>query len=136
MADRHDAAPAHQPFRARRPRRPGVTVTLTAALAAAALVVVPAPAPAGPEESETGIDLDAVKRDLDRLWERMVEEVEPALKRLDATIDTLKQIDGLEHYEDPVVLENGDILIRRRADAPPLPEPEEPPLYGEGGTDL
>jgi hypothetical protein len=44
-------------------------------------------------------------------------EVLPLLERLGALID------DLSHYELPERLPNGDILIRRAPDAPPLPDP-------------
>ena len=42
----------------------------------------------------------------------------------------LEKIDSFENYERPEILPNGDIIIRRREDAPPLPrddgkEPDE-----------
>ncbi len=40
--------------------------------------------------------------------------------------DLARLVDDIEHYEMPERLENGDILIRRKADAPP------PPPLGEG----
>ncbi len=45
------------------------------------------------------------------------EEVVPLLERLGALVD------DLSHYEMPELLPNGDILIRRAPDAPPLQEP-------------
>ena len=35
-------------------------------------------------------------------------------------LEVLEEIDSFEHYERPEILPNGDIIIRRREDAPPL----------------
>ncbi|MGF1552227.1 MAG: hypothetical protein ACFBWO_06970 [Paracoccaceae bacterium] len=104
----------------RRSRRRAGALAITAALSAA---VVLAPARAQ-EDVEPGIDFDALKDRLDRAWDSVVDGLEPAIDRLSRTLAAMERIDSLEHYEDPVVLDNGDILIRRKADAPPLP-PEE-----------
>jgi hypothetical protein len=41
------------------------------------------------------------------------------------TLEVLENIDSIEHYERPEILPNGDIFIRRRDDAPPLPESDD-----------
>lgn len=46
------------------------------------------------------------------------EEVVPLLERLGALVD------DLSHYDMPELLPNGDILIRRAPDAPPLQDPQ------------
>ncbi|MEM6971839.1 MAG: hypothetical protein AAF577_03460 [Pseudomonadota bacterium] len=118
---------------------------MLAALFAAMLTTVPASVvsaqdlpPAERERSGDGLDLDLLKQEFDRVWDDLVEEAQPTLDRLGNTFDTLRQVDDLRHYEDPVIMENGDILIRRREGAPPLPEVEdtEESPYGEGGTAL
>ncbi|MEM9783876.1 MAG: AAA+ family ATPase [Pseudomonadota bacterium] len=116
-------------------------------IALSGLVLLATPAAAqtttvdAPLDRDGRIDMDALKQEFDRVWDKMVEEVEPTLDRLGNTFDTLRQVDDLRNYEDPVILDNGDILIRRREDAPPLPpkddgaeEVENP--FGEGGTTL
>ncbi|MBL3550644.1 hypothetical protein [Rhodovulum sulfidophilum] len=49
------------------------------------------------------------------------EAAEPALARL------MELIDDLDAYQLPERLPNGDIIIRRKPDAPPLPDPEARP---------
>lgn len=55
--------------------------------------------------------------------------VEPALKDLQPKMmQLLALVDDLANYEGPERLPNGDILIRRKPDAPPPPAlPETPP---------
>lgn len=58
-----------------------------------------------------------------REFESFAEEVGPAMKLLademgPAIAELMSQIDDIRNYEAPEVLPNGDIIIRRRADAP------------------
>ncbi|MEM7500250.1 MAG: hypothetical protein AAF371_19995 [Pseudomonadota bacterium] len=98
-------------------------LTLAATLAAL-LAAMPA---AAEEPRQRYFDLDEMKRELDRVWDDLTREVEPALERFDEIIGMLREVDDPRYYEAPVFLPNGDIVIRRRADAPPWepPEPEE-----------
>ncbi len=63
----------------------------------------------------------------------LADDMGPALTSLMAAmgpafIEMFRQVDDFAYYEPPVFLENGDILIRRREDAPPFTPPEtEPP---------
>lgn len=74
---------------------------------------------------------------LDEL-EGMAPEIKPGLQALademgPALAQIIARIDDLRFYEAPVILDNGDILIRRRAEAPlyaptgPEAEPEDAP---------
>jgi len=71
-------------------------------------------------------ELDPLKEDL----EGMIDEVEPTLREFAESLgpklgDLADQIDDYRNYELPEVLPNGDIIIRRRQDAPelaPLPD--------------
>ena len=62
--------------------------------------------------------------------EPMMDDMGQALQELQpAARELLTMIGDLRHYEAPERLPNGDILIRRKADAPPLeplPETAEP----------
>ena len=56
--------------------------------------------------------------------------LDPALRRFAAQIgpalgELMAALDDVGNYEAPVILDNGDILIRRRADAPPYAAPED-----------
>lgn len=61
---------------------------------------------------------------------KALSEVEPALKELQPKMmELLALIDDLQNYAAPERLENGDILIRRKPDAPAppaLPDAEQP----------
>ncbi|WP_234455211.1 AAA+ family ATPase [Thermohalobaculum xanthum] len=111
-------------------RRPGglvPTAALSVMLAAAVAIGGPG-LPAFAADPEPRPDMEEFKRRLDEAWDDMMRELGPTIDSLGALIDTLDQIDGLENYERPEVLPNGDIVIRRKADAPPLPdEPERAP---------
>jgi hypothetical protein len=84
-------------------------------------------------------DLGAMAGDmrerLDPALEMMAREMGPALLALIGTIDSIR------YYEAPVILDNGDIIIRRRPDAPPwvppAADPDDggapPPTAEEGG---
>jgi hypothetical protein len=74
-----------------------------------------------------------LERGLDNFMQNMLKEAEPHLDRLSRDLgDTMgalrpvlgdigKLMDDAKNYQAPERLENGDILIRRRADAPPPP---------------
>jgi hypothetical protein len=84
--------------------------------------------------------LDEVEPTLDDLGaraEELAQEMEPAFRLLTeemgpAVAALLSRIDDIRNYEAPVFLENGDIIIRRKPDAPPYAAPEpEPAAPGE-----
>jgi len=72
-----------------------------------------------------GGDDDALKRplseELDDAFRDLIEQMKPALDELVKTLEVLEGIDNIKHYRRPEILPNGDIIIRRREDAPPLP---------------
>lgn len=109
-----------------------MTQRLALALVAALLLPAPlaaqdAPAP----EPEDGLSL--IERGFGLLWRQFREEAGPQLDNLGrdlaATVERLgpalqdlaAQVDDIRNYQAPERLENGDILIRRRPDAPPRP---------------
>ena len=62
-----------------------------------------------------------------------LEEARPYLEDLGPQLTELVRLMGdIRNYEAPVMLPNGDILIRRRPDAPTL-HPEGPKLPGPNG---
>ncbi len=96
------------------------TTPVLASLAVAAVLV------AAPAHAQS--DGEAEKPLSERLEEAIrgfVESVEPALEQLRDTFAVFERVDSLEHYEQPEILPNGDIIIRRKEDAPPY-EPAEP----------
>lgn len=61
--------------------------------------------------------------EMSKSMQQAVQEMGPALEQLRALID------DMQNYEAPVRLPNGDILIRRKPDAPePAPETEGPQI--------
>ena len=72
--------------------------------------------------------LDEVEPALEEM-ENFAGEVEPALRDFaeemgPALAELMSVIDEIGNYEAPEVLPNGDIIIRRREDAPPYVAPE------------
>lgn len=63
--------------------------------------------------------------ELDETFRKMMEELKPALDEMFRYMESFKGIDDPRYYELPEVLPNGDIIIRRRPDAPPF-QPREP----------
>jgi hypothetical protein len=108
-----------------------IPLALAAALAAAPLAAQEAEEPSLLEE---GADL---------LFRGLIEEVAPPLQELagigsellpifetlaremgPAIAEVAGQIDSITYYEPPVIAPNGDIVLRRRADAPDWTPPE------------
>lgn len=87
------------------------------------------PADEGPGLIEWGLSL---------LFDGFRDEMEPAMQDMAGALAAMKPaidqlltlVDDITHYEAPELLENGDIIIRRKPDAPALPTPPE------GGVDL
>lgn len=105
-----------------------------------------------PPEGETEDGKGLIERGFDYLFRGLLQEVEPQLDDLARSFEDMQpqirqlfaMIDDLRNYDAPKRLENGDILIPRRKDAPPPPslppsslppasEPERPaPPLGSG----
>jgi hypothetical protein len=62
-----------------------------------------------------------VSNDLLPIFRALAEEMGPAIA------EVAGQIDSITYYEPPVIVPNGDIVIRRRADAPVWTPPEADP---------
>ena len=99
----------------------------------AILGLLATPVAAGSDAPSGRPDADELRRKIEEAVRGLVDRVKPAFDRLLTTLEVLGRIDSLEYYEEPEVLPNGDIIIRRRPDAPPLPPPEEAP---EGAPEL
>ena len=91
---------------------------LAISVVAAGLAI--APAFGGP--ADTGADTKdrPLSEQLDEAFRSLMEQMKPALDELLETFEVLEEIDSIKHYENPEILPNGDIIIRRREDAPPL----------------
>lgn len=104
---------------------------------ALALAPLPALAQESPApEAEEGPSL--MERGLALFFEGFHQELEPALEgmgdaltELQPALDSMMgMIDDMTNYTMPEMLENGDIIMRRKPDAPPVEPPAAP------GTDL
>ncbi|MBY8974351.1 hypothetical protein KHP62_00935 [Rhodobacteraceae bacterium NNCM2] len=65
-----------------------------------------------------------LKKQLDEALRDLTDQFEPVLEDLLDRLDVLDKIDSFENYNRPEVLPNGDIIIRRREDAPEYIPPE------------
>lgn len=83
-------------------------------------LAAPALAEDAPSDAEEGWNL--LREGSKLLLEHLFEEMGPALDELEGYVDDLNA------YEAPVILPNGDILIRRK----PEVTPEEPSIPDEG----
>lgn len=93
----------------------------------------PAQTPAPEDDLRRGLELlgqgarEMLEGLMDEMRPLLEDEVVPMLERLGALVD------DLSHYQLPELLPNGDILIRRAPDAPPLEAAPDLPPIGEGG---
>ena len=118
--------------------------TLLAGILASALLAAPAVAqdvaPDLPEEETPGLMQRGAEMFLRGLMNEMgpsLREMESALKDVQPEIrKLLALVDDLRNYQAPERLPNGDILIRRKPDAPPLVAPDGPTPPKEGEVDL
>lgn len=70
-----------------------------------------------------------MERGLDLFFQGLQSEMEPALRDLSGAMDELgpavtellEMVDDITNYEMPEMLDNGDIIIRRKPDAPAIP---------------
>ncbi|MGC9418704.1 MAG: AAA+ family ATPase [Rhodovulum sp.] len=107
---------------------------LCALILAAALALAPATAQEAESESAPGGDMregmDLLGEGMRLFFRGLSDELEPALRDLAETMQPAMQklleiVDDFDAYELPERLPNGDIIIRRKPDAPPLdPDPE------------
>lgn len=87
-------------------------------------------------EAEDGPSL--MERGLALFFEGFQQELEPALEGMGDALTEMKpamdsimgMIDDMTNYQMPEMLKNGDIIIRRKPEAPPVEPPAAP------GTDL
>jgi hypothetical protein len=93
-------------------------------------------APPEPDTTEEGPSL--MERGLSLFFEGFTEEMAPALDEMAQALEQfgpavapalqslMALVDDMTNYEMPEMLENGDILIRRKPDAPPVEPPADP----------
>jgi len=94
---------------------------LAISILTAGLAIAPAYGGSGKSGADTGDR--PLSEQLDDAFRDLMDQMQPALDQLLETLDVLGEIDGIEHYQHPEILPNGDIIIRRRENAPPLPRP-------------
>lgn len=112
-----------------------------------ALTLAPLPAlaqetaPSEPEVAEEGPSL--MERGLALFFEGFQQEMEPALDEMSRALEQfgpavapalerlMAMVDDMTNYELPEMMENGDIIIRRKPDAPPVEPPAEGTADGE-----
>lgn len=97
--------------------------------------------PPGPNDG-----LGLIDRGMRLLFEGLMQDVEPALEDMAEAMKSLQPmarqladlIGDVQYYDAPQRLENGDIIIRRKADAPPppallpaLPKPDANPAIDQ-----
>ena len=95
-----------------------------------AMIAATTPAMADPEsDDDDKLRLnDVFRKLLDEMkpqLEELIEEAQPHLDSMMQMMDKLRAMDDPRHYQLPEVLPNGDIIIRRRPDAPPY-TPKDP----------
>ena len=61
---------------------------------------------------------------MDDALRRMMEDLKPALDETMKLMESFEAIGDPRHYHLPEVLPNGDIILRRKEDAPPFQPPE------------
>ncbi|WBU58298.1 hypothetical protein [Paracoccus sediminicola] len=106
----------------------------------------PPPGQTAPDRLDGPPPLSELERELDGIMGDVLNRLQPHLDGLGNELaDTMNEfspalgelsglIDDFGNYHRPERLENGDIIIRRRADAPPPPSTEElQKLLPEGG---
>jgi hypothetical protein len=105
-----------------------------------ALVLVLGMAPAvWAEDVDEGFDL--IEEGAQMLLRGLMQEIEPAIEDIESMVDDigpafhglLDLMDEIRHYEQPEILPNGDIIIRRSPDAPPFEADED---AGDEGIEL
>lgn len=100
---------------------------------------LPAPDPAPPEDDGFSLMEEGARllfRGLMSEMEPAIDEMGKALSEMEPALkDLMALMDDIRNYDAPRVLDNGDILIPRRPDAPPprllKPDPALPPPSGE-----
>lgn len=116
------------------------------ALAAAVSLFVAAPALAQDEDGEVREGFNLMEEGSRLILRGLMEELGPALDEMEglsgemrdsvealvsemgpAIRQLIRLVDEARYYEPPEVLSNGDIIIRRKPDAPDYEPPEELP---------
>jgi hypothetical protein len=113
-----------------------MTHLLAISTLAASLAIAPVYGGSKDSGDNTGGDSGdrPLSEELDRAFRGLMEKMKPALDEFLDTLEVLEDIDSIEHYERPEILPNGDIIIRRREDAPPLPHDDDEDSESDPGV--
>jgi len=97
----------------------------------------PAPTPTEENAEENSAPLlEDWTSGAERMMREMLEDLRPEMEgMMTEIIPRLRQLGelmgGIANYETPEILPNGDIIIRRKPDAPPMPQdftPDDAPI--------
>ncbi len=89
-----------------------------------------------PAQAQDDPLFDALRKQLEALTDEARGPVLGLFGNLGPLLEAFgASLGDLSNYEAPIILPNGDILIRRKLTAPALPDPP-PPGIEEGSTDL
>ena len=98
-----------------------------AALAALLVLAPPALAQSDGDSRPLMPFLDEWSERTEDMMRELMDEIGPEMERMMTDIvpqlqELSELLGGMVHYEMPEILPNGDIIIRRKQDAPPLPD--------------
>jgi len=62
----------------------------------------------------------SLSKTLNETLQGLMGQMKPAYEDLVEALKVFEEIDSFKNYERPEILPNGDVIIRRREDAPPL----------------
>lgn len=91
----------------------------------AAAILTASTVPAFAHEEEPLLESPLPFR-MEEALDRMMEELKPAMRDLMDIVKSFEGIDDPRYYTMPEILPNGDIIIRRRDDAPAYRDPSDP----------
>ena len=130
-----------------------IALTFAAALAAPLISHAQVAGPDPEEAPEEGFSL--MEEGARLLFRGILEEIGPALEGIEGTaeemrpalrafaeqmgpalVELLGRVDEIRHYEPPELLPNGDIIIRRRPDAPEWGPPAVDEVEPSGEIEL
>lgn len=91
------------------------------------LAVAPIGGPSAVAQSDE-LDPEApLSENIERMFRDLMDQVGPTIDELSEALSIFGEIDSLEYYRQPEIMPNGDIIIRRREDAPAyIPKSGEP----------
>ena len=104
---------------------------LAAAVLTTALIV---PSAGVPDEPRSILPELQLPDRMDDALRQMMDELKPALDETLKLMESFEAMGDPRHYHMPEILPNGDIILRRKEDAPPYEAPE--PELQDGGDGI